>query len=138
MIYTGTYYLFICYIVTCISVYRYMRKNNKPIRSENLTLGQIFFKKGFIWLVWGNSFIKQSCLPLHTIQNDYNFSRLCKTTYLKGVGGANYPLHPHFKRKGGAPDPLYPSLDTGLEKTDIIFIVMFRTITPYLKFQYCS
>ena len=26
-----------------------MRKNNKPVRSENLTSGQIVFKKGLIW-----------------------------------------------------------------------------------------
>ena len=51
LIQTGTYYLCICYIVLCMSVYRHIRKNNKSVRSENLPSGQIFFKKGFIWLV---------------------------------------------------------------------------------------
>ena len=46
LINTGTY------LLHCImSVYRHMQKNNKPVRSENLTSGQIFFIKGFIWPV---------------------------------------------------------------------------------------
>ena len=40
------YYLLICYyIVSCMSVYRHMRKNNKPVRSEN---PQDIFQKGCI------------------------------------------------------------------------------------------
>ena len=47
LIQTVTSYLFICYIVSCISVYQHMRKNTKPVQSENLTSGQLFFKKRF-------------------------------------------------------------------------------------------
>ena len=55
-------YLLHCiyYIVSSIKyqVYRHMRKNNKPVRSENLISGQIMFKKGFIRLVSFNRFIR--------------------------------------------------------------------------------
>ena len=40
-------------------VYLHMRKNNKPVQSENPTSGQIFFKKYLIWLVRGNRFSKE-------------------------------------------------------------------------------
>ena len=46
------------YILHFMYVYIQMRKNNKPVRSENLTLGQnFFFKEGLIWLVRGNTYI---------------------------------------------------------------------------------
>ena len=47
------------------NVYRHMRKKSKPVRSENLPSGQIFFKKGLFWLVWGNSFHEKLCLTLY-------------------------------------------------------------------------
>ena len=54
------YYLLICYyIVSCMSVYRHMRKNNKQFYQKILG---IFFKK--VVLGW-----------LYSIQNDNNFSR---------------------------------------------------------------
>ena len=37
------------YLLHFMNAYLYMRKNNKPVRSENLTSGQIVFKKGLIW-----------------------------------------------------------------------------------------
>jgi len=41
-------------------VYIYWQpKSNKQVHSENLTPGQIFFKKGLICLVWRNSFSKE-------------------------------------------------------------------------------
>ena len=36
-----------------------MRKNNKPVRSENLTSGQIFFKEDLIWLVPRDTYSKE-------------------------------------------------------------------------------
>ena len=50
MIHNGTYLLHFMY------VYLYM--NNKPVRSKNLTSGQIFFED-LIWLVRGNNFSKE-------------------------------------------------------------------------------
>ena len=115
------------YLLHCIMyVYRHMRKNNKPVRSQNLTSRKILFKKCFIWLVWGNSFLKQLFRTLYSLyimitifqEKDYIY----QTTYLKGGGGGNLPLHPHFRRKWGAPDPLRPSLDIGLGMIYIIIL----------------
>ena len=36
--YWNILFLYICYTVSCMSVYRHMRKNKKPVRSENLLL----------------------------------------------------------------------------------------------------
>ena len=51
--YDGNYLLYFMY------VYLHMGKNNKPIRSENLTSGQIFFKEGLIRLVRRNSYSEE-------------------------------------------------------------------------------
>jgi len=83
-------------------VHRHMRKNNKPVRAENLTYGQIFKKKDFIWLVWGNSFMKQLFRTLYTqhrmiiifqekiIPNNLKFNNLHR---LPGYGGAGEDLY---------------------------------------------
>jgi len=94
-----------------------MRKNTKPVQSENLTSGQLFFKKRF-YLV---GLREQLCL-----QNDKKLLRQKYTKQLKrrGGGGAKSPLHPNFRRKGFAPDPLHPSLDTGLGQTYIIILFL--------------
>ena len=49
-------YLLHCMLYVCLSTYA---KNNKPVRLENLTSGQIFFKEYLIWLVRGDSFSKE-------------------------------------------------------------------------------
>ena len=49
----------ICYIA-CMTYVLYKGKEQQtssPV--ENLTPGQIFFKDGLIWLVWGSSFSKE-------------------------------------------------------------------------------
>ena len=40
-------------------VFQVTLQTGKPVRSENLTSGQMFFKEGLIWLVRGNSFSKE-------------------------------------------------------------------------------
>ena len=129
----------ICYIACKTYVYRHMR--NKPVHSENLTSGQIFFKEGLIWLVWGNSFSKELWRHIiHTIhywvyqlhneyicnQNDNKFWKLWmvisqvfqryQATYLKRGGGKKFAI---------APSP--PPLDTGLlciiHKNYIIYVM---------------
>ena len=41
------------YLLHCVyrRIYRHMRKNNKPVHSENLTSGQIFFKESLVGFV---------------------------------------------------------------------------------------
>ena len=81
-------------------MYMYMRKNNKPVHSENSTSGQIFFKEGLIWLVSGNSFsifVQTWHIPLYSIQNDNTFWKFKCTPLL-------------WERGGGAPDTRPPWL----------------------------
>ena len=47
------------YLLHFMSAYLYMRKNKKPVRSENLTSGQKVFKEGIIWFVRGNTYSKE-------------------------------------------------------------------------------
>ena len=55
-------------------------------------------------MVRGNIFIKQLCRMIKNFKR-----RLYQIPYLNGgCASANSPLH--FRRKGGAPDPLHPSL----------------------------
>ena len=44
--------------------------------------------------------------------------------FKKEGASANSPLHPHFRGKGDVPDPLHPSLNTGLGKTYIIILFL--------------
>ena len=106
----------ICYIACKTYVYRHMR--NKPVHSENLTSGQIFFKEGLIWLVWGNSFSKE--LWRHIIHitlngNILSFPEIPSNLFKKG-GGKKFVI---------APSP--PPLDTGLlciiHKNYIIYVM---------------
>jgi len=63
--------------------------------------------------------------PIFTIHNDNNFSRerlYIPNNLFKRGGGGNLPLHPHFRRKWDAPDPLRPSLDIGLGMIYIIIL----------------
>ena len=66
-----------CYIVCMVIVYRHMRKNNKPVRSEHITSGQIFKKK--VLFGWSEETV--------LINN-----RRC--TPILGARGAPDPLHP--------------------------------------------
>ena len=90
-------YLLHCMLYVCLSTYA---KNNKPVRLENLTSGLIFFRVGFIWLVWGNSFLNDwfGVGPyIHYTQKDNNFSREGYTKQLSKGGGASSSLHPNFR-----------------------------------------
>ena len=55
-----------------MSVYRHIRKNNKPVRLKNLTN---IFKKGSIWLSQGTALLNNCFRPYIHMQNDNNFSR---------------------------------------------------------------
>ena len=79
-----------------------MRKNNKPVRSENLPQDKYFSKKVLFGWSEGTALLK-----INNVYNDY-------TNNLFKRRGANLPMHPHFRRKGDASDPLHPFLDTGL------------------------
>jgi len=119
---TWTYHLCIYYIVWCMSVYRHMRKNNKPVRSENLKPQE----KGFIWLVWGNSFTNN----VYTLYTLYRI-QIHRCTPIKG-------------KKGCPPDPLHPSLDTGMGKTYIIILflsnlhIMHSNVPALILNQNCN
>ena len=68
-------YLLYCMYDACIST---KRKNNKPVYSENLTSGQLFFKEGLlIWLILS---LIWNCLDiaytLYRIQNYNKFRKL--------------------------------------------------------------
>ena len=43
-----------CIMYACFSTYANLQQTSSI---RNLTSGQIFFQKGFVWLVWGNSFL---------------------------------------------------------------------------------
>ena len=51
-----------------MSVYRHIRKNNKPVRSENL---KNIFKKGSIWLSQGTALLN-NCFGPYVHYTDYN------------------------------------------------------------------
>ena len=119
--------LFIYLLHSCMPVIDIV-KENKPVQLENLILGQIFVKKGFIWLVCsGNSFIKQLfwAFGLYRMITIF-WEKIIPNNFIKrwGGAGANSPLHPHVRRKGGAPNPLHPSLDTGLGEIYIIILFL--------------
>jgi len=46
-----------------------MRKNNKPVYSENLTSGQTFFKEGLIWS--GGTDLVKNCSMAYTLYAVY-------------------------------------------------------------------
>ena len=56
----------------------HMRKNNKPVYSENLTSGQTFFKEGLIWS--GGTDLVKNCSIAYTLYAVYwiitNFENL--------------------------------------------------------------
>ena len=84
MIHSGTYLLHFIY------VYLHMWKNNKPVRSENLTSGQIFFKEDLIWLVRGTPIVK-------------NCSVIAYTQYKRGRQHMTPFFRPHHKWRHNSP-----------------------------------
>ena len=121
----------------------HMRKKNQ-FDQKNLPQDKYFSRK----VLFGrNSFIKQLFWTHYTEWYQFFKIRLYQKTYLKEGEGANLPLHPHFRRKGGAaPDRLCTLTlirTWGLGKTYIIILFlsnlhMFRPYTPESKLQYSS
>ena len=68
--------------------------------------------------------------PIYIIQNDEKKfrSRLYQTNHLTG-GRVQIRHCIPIRRKGGAHDPVHPSLDTGLGKTYIL--ILFLSDLPY-------
>ena len=117
LIHTGTYFW-------------HIRKKNQ-FDQKILPQDKYFSKK----VLFGrNSFIKQLFWTHYTEWYQFFKIRLYQKTYLKEGEGANLPLHPHFRRKGGAaPDRLCTPtwIRTWGRNIIILFlsnIVMFR---PY-------
>ena len=95
-------FIYLLHYIMYICLSTYAKEKNSSIRKSYLRT--TIFQKRF-YLV---GLREQLCL-----QNDKKLSIKEYTKQLKG-GGAKSPLHPNFRRKGVAPDPLHPSLDTGL------------------------
>ena len=115
LIQIGTYILFIYLLhfimFVCLSIYAKEQQTSSIRKSY---IGTNIFQKGLIWLVWGNSFIKQLFRTLYSVYTiHYKLYKMIiifqenmiPNSFFKRVGGANSPLH---RCKGGAPDPLHP------------------------------
>jgi len=116
-------------------------------RWENLTLGQIFFKKGFMWLV-RNGFIKHSCFGpcIHfTLYRSITIFKksLYQTTYLKRGGGWTFAVAPPFQKKVGCTSPSTPPWICAWGRLisrycSYLTCIIGMFLTPQSILQYCS